>query len=66
MGRRPISNKAGTFVCVTLPPELLAALDKHARKMAGPKGTPSRTKAIRALLAGALKVPNVEDEKEFG
>ncbi len=65
MGRRPISNKAGTFVCVTLPPELLAALDKRARKDAGRNGTPSRTKTMRAVLAEALGVTNPE-EKPFG
>ena len=59
MGRRPIAgDEAGTFVGVTLPPDLLAALDKHARKIAkrDKAAKPSRTKAIRELLSDALGV----------
>ncbi len=67
MGRPPISKMPGTFVGVTLQPELLAALDRRARKIAGAKGKPNRPKTIRAVLAEGLGVRNREnDDAEFG
>jgi metal-responsive CopG/Arc/MetJ family transcriptional regulator len=66
MGRRPIARKAGTFVGVTLPPEMLRRVDSHARAIRAKGRTPSRTAAIRDLIERGLRDALRELEREFG
>jgi metal-responsive CopG/Arc/MetJ family transcriptional regulator len=60
-GRPSIGKKAGTFVGVTLPPDMLRRVDAHARALHG-RSKASRTNAIRDLIERGLEAAESEFE----